>query len=89
MCPVHISVQNSPDLIVFVVFSALVENARIVVHSSTVLIHSVIIQCDVNLTPNTDDLKETGWQVGNNTDLAQDRRVAVSFLKGVEASNFH
>jgi len=61
----------------------------LVLYSSTFLIHSVVIQCNVILTPNTDDHKETEWEGGNETDLAQDRGGAVSFKKGFEASSFH
>jgi len=43
----------------------------------------------VNLTLNTDDRNETGWEVGNETDLVQDRGVAVSFKNGVEVSTFY
>jgi hypothetical protein len=71
------------------VFSVFIKNERLVLYSSAVLIHSIVIQCNVNLTPNTDDLKETGWEGGNETDLAQDRGMAVSFKNGVEDSSFH
>ena len=70
-----------------VFFSVLLENARILLHSSAVLIHSIIIQCKVNMAPNTDDVKETRLEGGNKTDLAQDRGVAGSCTNGVELSS--
>jgi hypothetical protein len=65
-----------------VVISVLLDSYGIALHSSLFLIHSIIIQYIVNLTPNTDDLKETGWEGGKETHLAQDRGMAV-YLKKV------
>jgi hypothetical protein len=70
-----------------VVISVLLDNGRIALHSLLFLIHSIIIQCIVNLTPNTDDLKETGWEGGNETHLPPDRGMAVSLKKVAESSS--
>jgi len=49
--------------------------------------HSIVIQCNVNPIPNSEDRNETEWEGGNETDLFQDRGVEVSFKNDVEASS--
>jgi hypothetical protein len=66
----------------------------LVLYSSTVLIYSIVTQCNVNPTPDTDDRKETGWEAGNETDLAQDRggrfllRTELRLRVSIKAGNF-
>jgi hypothetical protein len=70
-----------------VVISVLLDNDRTALHSPLFLIHSIIIQYILNLTPNTDNRKETGWEGGNETHLAQDRGMVVSLKKAAKPSN--